>query len=144
MGARLDAVVVGGGPNGLTAAVLLARAGLAVGVWEAGDTIGGAASTTELTLPGFRHDLGSAVHPFAAGSPAFRDLALTGHGLEWLEPALALAHPFDDDDAAVLDRPGQGAVEHRRVVVVERVRERERGLEPLEAVAGQRQVPERR
>jgi phytoene dehydrogenase-like protein len=111
VGVRRDAVVVGAGPNGLTAAVLLAGAGLAVEVWEAADTIGGAASTAELTLPGFHHDVGSAVHPFAAGSPAFRSLALGDHGLEWCEPELPLAHPFDDDDAAVLDRSVATTVE---------------------------------
>jgi len=111
VGVRRDAVVVGAGPNGLTAAVLLAGAGLAVEVWEAADTIGGAASSAELTLPGFHHDVGSAVHPFAAGSPAFRSLALGDHGLEWCEPELPLAHPFDDDDAAVLDRSVATTVE---------------------------------
>jgi len=108
---RLDAAVVGAGPNGLTAAVTLAAAGLTVGVWEAATTIGGAAATAELTLPGFHHDVGSAVHPFAAGSPVFRSLPLAAHGLEWLQPELALAHPFDDDDAALLDRSVPRTVE---------------------------------
>jgi len=100
----LDVLVVGAGPNGLTAAVTLAAAGVSVDVREASDTVGGAASTAELTLPGFRHDVGSAVHPFAAGSPVFRSLPLADHGLEWLEPDLALAHPFTHGDAAVLER----------------------------------------
>jgi phytoene dehydrogenase-like protein len=102
--ASLDAVVVGAGPNGLTAAITLAGQGLAVRVYEAADTVGGGARTEELTLPGFRHDPCSAVHPFAIGSPVLARLPLRRHGLRWLHPPLALAHPFPDGSAAVLDR----------------------------------------
>jgi len=100
----LDAVVVGAGPNGLTAAVELARRGFSVEVFEAADTVGGGARTEELTLPGFRHDPCSAVHPLGIGSPAFATMPLARHGLEWLQPELALAHPFPDGTAAVLTR----------------------------------------
>ncbi|MET7765923.1 NAD(P)/FAD-dependent oxidoreductase [Streptomyces sp. NPDC005336] len=100
----LDAVVVGAGPNGLTAAVELARRGCSVEIFEAADTIGGGARTEELTLPGFRHDPCSAVHPLAVGSPAFDRMPLARHGLEWLHPELPLAHPFPDGTAAVLAR----------------------------------------
>ncbi|MEU3350824.1 NAD(P)/FAD-dependent oxidoreductase [Streptomyces sp. NPDC037389] len=100
----LDAVVVGAGPNGLTAAVELARRGLAVEVFEAADAIGGGTRTEELTLPGFRHDPCSAVHPLAVRSPAFADMPLDLHGLEWIHPELPLAHPFPDGTAAVLSR----------------------------------------
>lgn len=99
-----DVIVVGGGPNGLTAAVELARAGHSVELFEAADHVGGGARTEELTLPGFRHDPCSAVHPFGAGSPAFNAMPLAEHGLQWLHPELPLAHPFDDGTAAVLDR----------------------------------------
>jgi phytoene dehydrogenase-like protein len=99
-----DAVVVGAGPNGLTAAVELARAGLSVQLYEAADTIGGGARTEELTLPGFRHDSCSAVHPFGVGSPAFQALPLAEHGLEWVHPEIPMAHPFPDGTAAVLGR----------------------------------------
>ncbi|MGW4227984.1 phytoene desaturase family protein [Streptomyces sp. NPDC004980] len=104
MPSMLDAVVVGAGPNGLTAAVELARRGLAVEVFEAHETVGGGARTEELTLPGFRHDPCSAVHPLGIGSPAFDAMPLARHGLEWLQPELALAHPFPDGSAAVLTR----------------------------------------
>lgn len=97
-----DAVVVGAGPNGLTAAVELARRGFAVEVFEAQDTVGGGARTEELTLPGFRHDPCSAVHPMAAGSPAFAAMPLQRYGLTWLHADLPLAHPFPDGRAAVL------------------------------------------
>jgi len=100
----LDAVVVGAGPNGLTAAVTLARSGLAVRVYEAAETVGGGARTEELTLPGFRHDVCSAVHPLGAGSPALRALPLAEHGLRWIEAPVELAHPLDDLPAAVLTR----------------------------------------
>jgi phytoene dehydrogenase-like protein len=102
--ADVDAIVVGAGPNGLTAAVMLARAGLSVRVYEGADGIGGGARTEELTLPGFRHDPCSAVHPLGAGSPVFRALPLAEHGLDWVHPELPLAHPFPDGSAAVLDR----------------------------------------
>ncbi|MFD7864243.1 phytoene desaturase family protein [Streptomyces sp. NPDC057682] len=102
MPSMLDAVVVGAGPNGLTAAVELARRGYAVEVFEAGATVGGGARTEELTLPGFRHDPCSAVHPLGIGSPAFDTMPLARHGLEWIQPDLALAHPFPDGTAAVL------------------------------------------
>ncbi|MEV7990529.1 NAD(P)/FAD-dependent oxidoreductase [Streptomyces sp. NPDC086077] len=100
----LDAVVVGAGPNGLTAAVELARRGFSVAVFEARDTIGGGARTEELTLPGFRHDPCSAAHPLGINSPAFRALPLDRYGLEWLHAPLPMAHPFPDGTAAVLSR----------------------------------------
>src|SRR5881628_1954326 len=90
------ACVIGAGPNGLAAAIVLAQAGLHVDVLEAEPTPGGAARTLELTLPGFLHDFGSAVHPLAAGSPFFLSLPLRNYGLEWIHSPAALAHPFDD------------------------------------------------
>ncbi|MFI9115007.1 phytoene desaturase family protein [Streptomyces venezuelae] len=104
MTSMLDAVVVGAGPNGLTAAVELARRGLSVAVFEAKPTVGGGARTQELTLPGFRHDPCSAVHPLGAGSPVFGTMPLKRYGLEWLHPGLPMAHPWDDGTAAVLAR----------------------------------------
>lgn len=102
--ADVDAIVVGAGPNGLTAAVTLARAGLSVRVYEGAATIGGGARTAELTLPGFRHDPCSAVHPLGAGSPVLSGLGLERFGLTWVHPELPLAHPFPDGSAAVLAR----------------------------------------
>src|SRR5512146_2221820 len=101
---RLDAIVIGSGPNGLAAAIVLDRDGLAVGVLEANEQIGGGARSAELTLPGFVHDLCSAVHPLAVGSPFFRTLPLHEHGLEWIHPPVPLAHPFDDGTCALLRR----------------------------------------
>ncbi len=100
----LDAVVVGGGPNGLAAAVTLAQAGCSVLLIEARGTVGGAVRSAELTLPGFLHDTCSAIFPLAVGSPCFRDLPLERHGLSWIQPPVALAHPFDDGSAAVLSQ----------------------------------------
>ena len=99
-----DAVVVGSGPNGLSAAIALCQSGRSVLVLEAEATIGGGAKTAELTLPGFRHDPCSAIHPLALASPFFTTLPLARYGLEWLEPPIALAHPFDDGTAAILTR----------------------------------------
>ncbi|MBY8885896.1 NAD(P)/FAD-dependent oxidoreductase [Streptomyces sp. PTM05] len=99
-----DVIVIGAGPNGLTAAVELARAGLGVEVYEAADAVGGGARTEELTLPGFRHDPCSTAHPFGAGSPVFNSLPLREHGLEWAHAELPMAHPFPDGTAAVLAR----------------------------------------
>src|SRR5215471_17880840 len=102
MQSEYDAVVVGSGPNGLAAAITLARAGCSVVVYEANATIGGGARSAELTLPGFVHDVCSAVHPLAAGSPFFKTLPLERFGLEWIEPEVPLAHPLDNDSAACL------------------------------------------
>src|SRR4051794_15501800 len=99
-----DAVVVGSGPNGLSAAIELAQAGLSVLVREAQASVGGGARSLELTLPGFVHDLCSAIPPMAAASPFFRSLPLSAHGLEWIQPPLPLVHPFDDSPPAILDR----------------------------------------
>jgi phytoene dehydrogenase-like protein len=102
MGRR--ACVIGAGPNGLAAAIVLAQAGLQVDVLEAESTPGGAARTLELTLPGFRHDFGSAVFPLGAGSPFFSSLPLIDHGLEWIHSPAPLAHPLDDGTAVMLER----------------------------------------
>jgi phytoene dehydrogenase-like protein len=98
------ACVIGAGPNGLAAAIVLAQSGMPVDVMEAESTPGGAARTLELTLPGFRHDFGSAVYPLAAGSPFFSSLPLINHGLEWIHSPAALAHPLDDGTAVMLER----------------------------------------
>jgi phytoene dehydrogenase-like protein len=102
-------VVVGAGPNGLVAAITLARAGWDVTVFEAAAVPGGGMRTEELTLPGVLHDVCSAIHPLAVGSPAFREIAasdtpLTDHGLEWIHSDVAVAHPLDGGRAAVLHR----------------------------------------
>ena len=99
-----DAVVIGSGPNGLSAAIELARSGRSVTVYEANDTIGGGCRSAELTLPGFVHDVCSAFHPLGAASPFFRSLDLSREGLEWVEPPAALAHPLDDGTAVILER----------------------------------------
>jgi phytoene dehydrogenase-like protein len=101
---RRKACVVGAGPNGLAAAIVLAQAGLDVELFEAEPTVGGAARTMELTLPGFQHDFGSAVHPMAAGSPFFNSLPLEHFDIEWIQSPAALAHPFDDGTAVTLER----------------------------------------
>ena len=98
------ACVVGSGPNGLSAAIVLAQAGLEVDVFEAEPIPGGAARTMELTLPGFQHDFGSAVHPLGITSPFFSSLPLKDHGLEWIHSPAPLAHPLDDGTAVVLER----------------------------------------
>jgi phytoene dehydrogenase-like protein len=98
------ACVIGSGPNGLAAAIVLAQAGMRVEVFEAEAEPGGAARTLPLTLSGFLHDFGSAVHPFAAGSPFFATLPLADHGLEWIHGEAPLAHPLDDGSAVVLER----------------------------------------
>ncbi len=113
------AVVIGSGPNGLVAALTLARAGVAVEVLEEQEEIGGGTRTGELTLPGFRHDLCAAIHPLARASPVFREL-----DVEWIEPPAACAHPFDDGSAVTLERGidetaaqlGADAAAYRRLV----------------------------
>ncbi len=98
------AFVIGSGPNGLAAAIVLAQAAMRVEVFEAEAEPGGAARTLPLTLPGFLHDFGSAVHPFGAGSPFFNSLPLADFGLEWVHGEAPLAHPLDDGAVVVLDR----------------------------------------
>src|SRR5438270_13824586 len=98
------ACVIGSGPNGLAAAIVLAQAGLEVQVFEAQPIPGGGARTMELTLPGFLHDFGSAVHPLAVGSPFFSSLPLDEYGLEWIHSPAPLAHPLDDGTAVTLER----------------------------------------
>ena len=102
--AEFDAVVVGAGPNGLSAAIAIAERGHFVLVVEGGETVGGGARTAELTLPGFRHDVCSAVHPLAVSSPFLSKLPLGKYGLDWIHPPSPLAHPLDDGTAIVLER----------------------------------------
>jgi phytoene dehydrogenase-like protein len=106
-----DAVVVGAGPNGLAAAIELARAGRSVLVCERLKHVGGGTATAELTLPGFRHDVCSAIHPLAVGSPFLRTLPLAAHGLEMIEPEVQAAHPLDGGRAAVLHRSVRATAE---------------------------------
>jgi phytoene dehydrogenase-like protein len=101
---RYDAIVVGAGPNGLAAAITLARAGHSVLVVEAEETPGGGSRSAELTLPGFVHDVCSAIHPFGLASPFFRSLPLDQYGLRWRQPQAPLAHPLDGGTAVLLER----------------------------------------
>ena len=105
-----SASVIGAGPNGLAAAIVLAQAGVRVDVYEAEEQLGGAARTMELTLPGFRHDFGSAVHPMGAGSPFFGRLPLAKHGLQWVHGPAAMAHPLEDGTAVTLEHSLQDQV----------------------------------
>jgi phytoene dehydrogenase-like protein len=98
----IDAVIVGSGPNGLAAAIAIAQTGRKVIVFEAAEAVGGGCRSAELTLPGFVHDVCSAVHPFAVVSPFFKALPLGAHGLEWVVPPVMLAHPLDDGPAVLL------------------------------------------
>src|SRR5262245_10698237 len=101
---QVDAVVVGAGPNGLAAAIVIAQTGRRVVLFEAEPEIGGGVRSAELTLPGFVHDICSAIHPFASASPFFRTLPLESYGLEWLESPAELAHPLEDGRCAVVYR----------------------------------------
>jgi phytoene dehydrogenase-like protein len=110
--AEYDAVVVGAGPNGMAAAIVLARAGLRVLLREGADAPGGGARTEALTLPGFMHDVCSAVHPLGAASPFFSRLPLAAYGLEWIQPPMAVAHPLDDGSAVLLERSTSAMERH--------------------------------
>ena len=99
---KYDAVVVGAGPNGLSAAIVLQQAGLSVLILEAKEQIGGGLRSAELTLPGYLHDVCSAIHPLAVSSPFLKTLPLKNHGLDFVYPEVSAAHPFDNGDAAVL------------------------------------------
>ncbi len=118
-----DAVVVGSGPNGLAAAIAIARTGRSVTVYEANDEIGGGVRSAELA-PGFVYDVCSAIHTLAAASPFFRTLPLERHGLEWVHPEAPLAHPLDDGSAVVIERSldatarglGEDAAAYRRLM----------------------------
>ncbi len=101
---KYDAVIVGSGPNGLAAAITLARTGRKVVVLEEQQTLGGGVRSAELTLPGFVHDVCSAIYPMAAGSAFLRGLPLEAHGLKWIQPSVPLAHPFEDGTTAFLHR----------------------------------------
>lgn len=110
--APFDAAVVGSGPNGLCAAIVLARAGLSVVVYESRATIGGGMRTAAVTLPGFRHDICSSIYPMAIGSPFMRTLPLSEHGLEWIHPPVPLAHPLDLEPAILLERAVEATASH--------------------------------
>jgi len=124
MSGQLDAVVVGTGPNGFSAAITLARMGAKVLMLEAKPTHGGGMRTLELTLPGFRHDMCSSIHPLGVASPFFRSLPLADHGLEWIFPDAELAHPLDHGEAMIVERSidataaqlGRDAAAYRRLM----------------------------
>jgi phytoene dehydrogenase-like protein len=104
---KYDAIIVGSGPNGLAAAITLARAGCSVVVFEAAETAGGGTRSAALTLPGFTHDVCSAVHPLALASPFFAALPLADHGLGWAQPPAPLAHPLDGGQVVMVERSVQ-------------------------------------
>src|SRR5260370_33301421 len=106
-----DEIVIGSGPNGLAAAITLAREGRSVLVFEAEKMIGGGTRSAELTLPGFLHDVCSAVHPLGLASPFFRTLPLADRGLEWIHSPAPLAHPLDGGAAVLLERSVDQTVE---------------------------------
>lgn len=106
-----DAVVVGSGPNGLAAGIAVAREGHSIMVFEAKDEIGGGCRTAEVTLPGFQHDICSAIHPMGAGSPFFSELPLASYGLNWIYPPAELATPLDDGSAVMLRRSVEDTAE---------------------------------
>ena len=108
----MDAIVIGAGPNGLAAAIELARSGRSVRIYEANATVGGGTRSAELTLSGFTHDVCSAVHPLAAGSQFFSTLPLEQYGLQFIHSPTVLAHPFDDGTAAILDRSIEHTSDH--------------------------------
>ncbi|MEL6865582.1 MAG: NAD(P)/FAD-dependent oxidoreductase [Bacteroidota bacterium] len=97
-----DVLIIGSGPNGLSAGIFLAQKGLKVRILEAAATVGGGTRTAELTLPGFHHDVCSAVHPMGVLSPFFQTLDLATHGLEWVYPKASVAHPLDGEEAVIL------------------------------------------
>src|SRR5918911_415944 len=111
MGKRADAVVVGSGPNGLAAAITLARAGREVTVYETADVPGGGCRTAELTLPGVLHDVCSTVHPMGVASPFFRSLDLQARGVRWIQPSAPLAHPLDGRPAAIIEQTVDATVQ---------------------------------
>jgi phytoene dehydrogenase-like protein len=140
-----DAIVVGAGPNGLAAAIALARAGRSVLVLEAAPVVGGGVRSAALTLPGFVHDVCSAIHPLGAGSPFLRTLPLADHGLAWAYSPAPLAHPLDDGTAVLLERSisataaglGRDAPAYRRLVAP-----LVRGWEPMvEAILAPLRLP---
>jgi phytoene dehydrogenase-like protein len=100
----VDAAVIGGGPNGLAAAITLARAGRSVTLLEAASTVGGGVRSSEATLPGFVHDVCSAIYPFGRTSPFFAEAGLDARGLQWIEPPIPLGHPLDDGSAVLAHR----------------------------------------
>ena len=125
----LDAAVIGSGPNGLAAAITLARAGRSVRVFEAEPTIGGATRSLELTQPGFTHDVCATVHALVVLSPFLKTLPLAAHGLEFVHPDAPFAHPFDDGTAVVVERSiavtaeslgGEDARAYRRLIAPSR------------------------
>lgn len=109
---KYDAVIIGSGPNGLAAAIRLAEEGLSVKVFEKKETIGGGTRTDELTLPGFHHDVCSAIHPMAKASPYLQSLPLEDFGVKWIRPMIPVAHPLDDEPAGVLFRSLDKTVNH--------------------------------
>ena len=106
-----DAAVIGAGPNGLAAALTLAQAGRSVVLFEAAETIGGGTRSAQVTLPGFQHDLCSAIHPLGLASPYLRSLRLHEHGLSWIHSPVPLAHPLDDGSAVLLKRDPQSTAD---------------------------------
>lgn len=99
-----NAIIIGSGPNGLAAGIRLARDGWAVKIFERNDTVGGGTRTQELSLPGFHHDVCSAIHPLAKASPFFRTLPLEDYGVEWIQPEVPVAHPLEDQTPGALFR----------------------------------------